>query len=181
MFDPKARTEVTRCDQLTALRYDRDRLAKHVDRADMDIPAAIAQCEADLAKWPNDPRINYQLGRVYGYAEQRPKSRAAREASAAAGYPAAMFLLGYLDMIAAKTDAERCSAGERIRLSADRGGYAGLVGYPAYVLDGHLKNCPGTADAQALLAYLERARPAADGFFERMLIDTLEAQLKSQD
>ena len=178
MWDPKSRTEVTECDRMTASRYDRTRLAPPRTRESIDVPAAIAQCLADLERFSNDPRLNFQLGRVYGYAGDAAKTRQAREASAVAGNHNTIFLLGYLDWVAAKDDAVRCQAAREIKLAADRGNYSGQITYASFFLEGKFAVCPDAASASEVAGYLASARPAVDGFFETRFADHLLSQTK---
>jgi uncharacterized protein (TIGR02246 family) len=177
VWDPATRTTPTECDRLSAGRYDRERLAKPVARADIDVPAAIRQCEADLAKLPDDPRLLFQLGRLYGYTPETTKAREYRERAAAVGNPNAIFLLGYLDFLKAKSAPERCTAADRMVLAADRGNYSGQVTVTAYVLGGRLHDCIRAPGPMKLRGYLESARKNADGFFESLLIEHLQRQL----
>jgi ketosteroid isomerase-like protein len=177
VWNPASRTEVVACDRLAASRYDRTRLAPPVDRAAIDVPAAIKQCEADLLRYPNDPRINFHLGRLYGYTGDRAKTLERREASAAAGNHNVIFLLGYLDWVAAKDDATRCTAAREMKLAADRGNYSGQVIYAAFFAEGKFQPCADRATKAEVAAYLAGAKPAVDGFFETRLVDHLTWEL----
>jgi hypothetical protein len=179
-WDPSTRTTPTACDRLSAGRYDRERLAKPVARAEIDVPAAIRQCEADLEKLPDDPRLLFQLGRLYGYTSDAAKAREYRERAAAVGNPNAIFLLGYLDFLAAKDTASRCAATERIILGADRGNYSGQVTVTAWSLEGRFQGCSNGPGPERLQAYLDAARRSADGFFETLFIDHLQRQLNDR-
>lgn len=179
MFNPTARTEVLACDRLGAERYDRDRLAKAVTREEIDVPAAIEQCEADLKKWPGDGRITFHLARLYQYTGNTAKAAEYRAASAAAGYPSGIFLVGYFEMRVAKDQATLCHAASQIKLSADRGNYSGAIVYTTAALEGRFAACPGIATSAELKEYLKLARPAADGFFETLLDDHLQFELKA--
>jgi len=177
MWNPTSRTEVTTCDRMTSSRYDRTRLAPPVARAEIDVPAAIKQCEADLVKFPNDPRLNFQLGRLYGYAGDKVKTLAAREAAAAAGNHNVIFLLGYLDWVTAKSDAARCTAASEMKLAADRGNYSAQITYAVYFNEGKFKFCEGQASKTEVAAYVAAAKPAVDGFFETRLQEHLAWEL----
>lgn len=179
VWDPKSRTEATECDRLASGRYDRHRLAKPVARAEIDVPAAIRQCEADLARLPGDARLHFHLGRLYGYAGDVAKTRMHREAAAAAGDPNAIFLLGYLDFTAAKDDRERCRAAEQMRLAADRGNYSAQLAYPAFALEGRFAACGNTATREQLAAYAAAARAEVDGFFETLFAEHLIREARS--
>jgi ketosteroid isomerase-like protein len=179
MWDPKSRTEVTECDRMTSSRYDRTRLAPPRARDAIDVPAAIAQCQAALLRFPNDPRLTFQLGRVYGYSGDAAKTLAAREASAAAGNHNTIFLLGYLDWVAAKDDSARCQAAREMKLAADRGNYSGQLTYASFFFEGKFAACPDVASTTEVAAYLAGARPAVDGFFETRFADHLISETKA--
>ena len=181
-WNPKARTTAVECDRLTASKYDRTRLAPPVTREAMDVPRAIAVCEADLARLPGDPRLLFQLGRIYAYAGDKAKTLAARRAAAAAaaGNDNAIFLLGYLDFQAATDQAARCAAEARMRLAADRGNYSAQLSYASYLVEGKFDQCAGHASIATAAAYVAAARPQVDGFFETRFAETLAAQLKAK-
>jgi hypothetical protein len=178
VWDPSDRKEPTECDRLTSSRYDRTRLAKPVAREDMDVPAAIRQCEADLLRFPGDPRIHFQLGRIYGYAGNQAKTLEHRRAAAAAGNHNAIFLLGYLAWSSAKDDQARCSAARDMRLSADRGNYSGQLTVASLFLEGRLAMCRDLVTAEQVRSYLKAARPSVDGFFETRLAAHLAYELE---
>lgn len=176
-WDPGSRTTSTACDRMAASRYDRTRLAPPVARADMDVPKVIAQCEADLKANPGDPRILFQLGRVYGYAGDAARTRAIREAAAAAGNHNAIFLLGYLDWNAAKDDPARCAAARTMKLAADRGNYSAQLTYASLWLEGRFERCADAAAKSEVTAYVRAARPVVDGFFETRFADHLQTEI----
>lgn len=177
-WDPDTRTIAVACDRLTASRYDRTRLAPPVARQDIDVPRAIATCEADLARLPGDARLLFQLGRLYGYAGDREKTLAARRAAAAAGNGNAIFLLAFLDFQAAKDDAARCQAGQRMKLAADRGNYSAQLTYAAYFTQQRFAPCADAAPLAEVQAYVAAATPKVDGFFETRLAEQLAADLE---
>jgi ketosteroid isomerase-like protein len=178
VWNPVSRTEATACDRLSASRYDRTRLAPPVARENIDVAAAIAQCEADLAKLPGDPRIHFQLGRLYGYVGDKEKTLMHRKAAAVAGNHNAIFLLGYLDWTAAKDDTARCTAARTMKLAADRGNYSGQIIYSSFYLEGKLAACTDVATRDEVAGYLVAARPVVDGFFETRFADHLIGALE---
>lgn len=180
LWNPASRTETTACDRLSASRYDRTRLASSVAREDIDVPVAIAQCEADLAKFAGDPRIHFQLGRLYGYSGDKEKTLMHRMAAAQAGNHNAIFLLGYLDWTVARDNAARCAAARKMKLAADRGNYSGQITYGSFFLEQKLEPCVDAATRDEVAAYLAAARPAVDGFFETRLADHLIATLAAK-
>ncbi|APE29425.1 YybH family protein [Aurantiacibacter gangjinensis] len=173
-WDGQDRNDVTQCDILASSRYDRQRLAAPRARAEIDVPAAITQCLADLERYPDDPRIHFHLGRLYGYSGDRDLSFAQRQAAARAGNHNAIFLLGYLNWLSADDDAAKCSAAADMRLAADRGNYSAQVTYSAFQLEGALEDCGATAQAP-VDSYLNAAEGSADGYFERLLVSHLKA------
>lgn len=180
MWNPALRTEVTDCDRMTSSRYDRTRLAPPVTREAMDVPLAIKQCEADLLRFPGDARINFQLGRIYGYAGDKQKTLERREASAAGGNHNAIFLLGYLDWVAAKDDVTRCNAAREMKLAADRGNYPAQITYAAYFNEGRFQSCEDRASKAEVVAFVAAAKPDVDGFFETRLVEHLAWELQDK-
>jgi hypothetical protein len=148
-----------------------------VTREEIDVPAAIRQCEADLARLPGDPRIHFQLGRIYGYAGDRAKTLMHRQAAAAAGNHNAIFLLGYLAWSTAKDDQVRCGAARDMRLAADRGNYSAQITYASLFLEGKFSRCPDVASRDQVADYVKSARPVVDGFFETRLADHLASEI----
>lgn len=181
MWDPKSRVEAVACDRLTASRYDRTRLAPPVSREQIDIPAAIKQCEADLMRLPGDPRLHFQLGRLYGYAGDKAKTLYHRKAAAAAGNHNAIFLLGYLAWSAGETDEQRCRAAQEMKLAADRGNYSAQLTYASFLLEGKLVRCTDVASRAEAAAHVASARPHVDGFFETRFAEHLATQLEAQE
>lgn len=167
------RIEATECDRLASSRYVRQRLAPPRSRDEIDVPAAIEQCEADLARLPDDPRIHFHLGRLYGYSGDRDLSRFHREAAAAAGNHNAIFLLAYLDFLTSSDEGARCGAVTEMRRAARLGNYSAQLYYSAARLDGRIRHCGGLASEAEVHAYLEAAQPQVDGFFETLLVDHL--------
>jgi hypothetical protein len=176
VWNPAARTEVTECDRLASGRYDRDRLAKPVARADIDVPTAIRQCEADLARHPGDGHIHFHLGRLYGYSGDTAKTLWHRQAAAAAGNPNAIFLLGYLAMLSAKDVPARCAANTQMKLAAERGNYSARIAYSAFVLEGRFVDCSDVATREQVAGFVKAARPQVDGFFETLLAEHLASE-----
>ena len=169
---------VTGCDQLTAHPDDPFRVAPGVERSDIDLPAAIAACELAVSRDPSNPRLRYQLGRVYGYSGQGEKGVSHREAAVAADYPQALFVIGYLHLEGLnKARKDVCRAAELIHRSALFGRFAGLVGYPMWVMQGRFEGCPTPQDPQQLRAFLEQASTQTSDFYKQSLIGELRSKL----
>lgn len=174
VWDGSERTEVTECDRWASSRYVRQRLAPPKSRSEIDVPSAIAQCLADLGTYPNDARILFHLGRLYGYTEDRDLAHFYRQQSAMAGNHNAIFLLAYLDLVTAKDDAVRCDAMGRIVDAARRGNYSAQMTFAAYHTDGRSDGCGKLANDEEIVAFVASAKSQADGFFETLLASHLE-------
>lgn len=181
-WSPPPGAVVTECDRLAAHPEDPDRVAPGVPQAQVDTARAIEACRAAVAADPKNPRLNYQLARALGYAGRGREAAANRQAAVDGNYPQALFVVGYIHLFGLN-DATRdpCKAAALIRRSAEAGRLAGLLGYPAYLLDGKFEGCPANLSNAALLGYLERARPMIGGnFYAGLLRDSLEARVRAR-
>ena len=170
---------VTGCDRLASHPDDPYKVAPGVERSNIDLPAAIAACELAVAREPGNPRLRYQLGRVYGYSGQGEKGVVHREAAVAADYPQALFVIGYLHLDGLnKASKDPCRAAELIHRSALFGRLAGLVGYPMWVMEGRFTGCPTAQDAQQLRAFLDEAAKSTGDFYVNALVTELKRRLE---
>lgn len=176
-WDGSDRSEVTECDRMASSRYDRLRLAPAKSRAEIDVDTAIEQCQSDLQTYPDDPRLHFHLGRLYGYTRERDKSRFHREAAAAVGNHNAIFLLAYLDFIMSKDESQRCGAVSEMRRAAQLGNYSAQLFYASAWQRDEINNCGGLAPAEEVEAYLAAAKPEVDGFFETLLVNHLQGAM----
>jgi hypothetical protein len=168
----------TGCDRLTSHPDDPFKVAPGVERNDIDLPAAIAACELAVASDPLNPRLRYQLGRVYGYSGQGEKGTPHREAAIAADYPQALFVIGYLHLEGLnKARKDVCRAAELIHRSALYGRFAGLVGYPMWVMQGRFEGCATPQDPQQLKTFLDEAAAQTSDFYKQSLIGELRSKL----
>ena len=69
---PRWSQEVTECDRQALHGVDPFHVPPVTSRT-MDCEKAQAACEGAVRNDPDNPRFNYQLGRVYGYSGQWPK------------------------------------------------------------------------------------------------------------
>lgn len=180
-FDPSQYSQtVTACDRNAAHGDDPFRVAPGRERVDMDLPRAIAVCEADLRLDPKNPRLQYQLGRALTYSDRVKEGLPLLEQSAAAGYPQSQFVAGFLylrgDYGAPKNP---CRGGELIRDSAISGRFAGRVGFPAWALEGRFKGCPVRQDPAEMIGFLEAAKATRPDFYKGLLVDVLLRELRS--
>jgi tetratricopeptide (TPR) repeat protein len=183
-FDPKSiSTVVTECDRLAAHPDDPHRIAPGRERPTIDLPKAIAACEAAVRADPSNPRLNYQLGRVLGYSGRGREAIPYRAAAVAGEYPQALFVIGYITLFAMNEQPKDvCRAGELLRKSAQQQRLAGQLGFPRYVLQGLFDQCDNVRkDKAELLGFVAAARGQIKGdYYQGLLADTLEQDLKAR-
>lgn len=175
-------SEVTDCDRLAGHPSDPNSVTDGVSRAGMDKPAAIEACKKALAADPENPRLNYQLARAYGYSGMHAEAEPYREAALRAGYPQSLFVMGYILVTGwSGTETDPCYGGELIRRSAEAGRYAGLVGFPYYAVKGTFTDCDGLeVSAAQLEAMLDAATERGPDYYQGLLIDLLRDRVKTQ-
>ncbi len=174
----------TECDRLAAHPNDPERVGEGVSRGDMELDTAIAACEAAVEADPENPRLNYQLARAYGYSGRHAEGQSYRDAALGAGYPQSLFVVGYIRVTGWDgRGADPCYGGELIRRSAHAGRYAGLVGFPHYALQGAFEGCEDhpRIDRAEMLSFLETAGERADGFYQAILVEQLTARVEMMD
>lgn len=175
-----AATEPTACDRAASNPEDPDRVAPGVARQDINLPEAIALCEAAVAADPADVRSRYQLARVLAYAGQGERAAAEMKRAADEGYRQAQFVYGLLitnRRSGAPTDL--CIAERYWRLSARNGRQAARVNYARFFLNGRFAGCEGLAPADEVRRFLAEARTAATHYYEGLLIDDLAERLEA--
>ena len=87
---------VTECDRLAGHKLDPDSVVAGISRSGMDMQAAEKACREAVAAYPAHARSNYQLGRVLYYSGRGKESLPYLEVAADAGYPQAIFVLGFV-------------------------------------------------------------------------------------
>jgi len=171
---------VTDCDRLAAHPDDPDRIAPGVPQDAVDLAKAVPACQAAVKADPANPRLNYQLARVLGYSGRGDEAAGNRAAAVAGDYPQALFVVGYIHLYGLnKAETDVCKAGDLIRRSALKGRLAGLVGFPAWSLQGKFAGCAVRQDAAEMRGFLETAKariPAGD-FYRQLLVETLLAKI----
>jgi len=172
----------TKCDRLAAHPLDPFKVADGVSQSGVDFPAAIAACQAAVEADPDNPRLNYQLARVYGYSGQGEKAYPYRAAAVAADYPQSLFVVGFLHLYGLNAQPlDVCRGGELIHRAALYGRSAALVGYPRYLLQGLFDDCDLPMQRDELLAFLAHERSLIGGdYYRGMLVDMLEEQVKAR-
>jgi len=167
--------ELTECDRLVAHPLDPERITTGVPTSAVKHPEGIAACLAAVADDPDNPRLNYQLARVYYYDDQADKSMPYLEMAAAAGYRQAQFVLGFILSITPAEDeqANRCRIEDLWLRSARAGRLAALVSYPHHVVRGEFKGCKLQADKAEMLGFLERTKKRKLSYYQQVLVGDL--------
>ncbi|GLQ19093.1 hypothetical protein ACFFUB_11795 [Algimonas porphyrae] len=170
---------VTECDRLATHPSDPEAvLTDGITREQMDKPAAIQACHTALLDDPNNPRLNYQLARAYGYSGLHEKGDIYRNRAVKAGYPQSLFVVGYIRIEGWDgRNPDPCYGGELVRRSAQAGRFAGLVGFPHYVQTGQFLDCDDypVIDPVEIEAFLDAAEARASGYYQTILVRSLKA------
>ncbi len=106
-----ASAEVTLCDRLATHPDDPNRNTTGLESAEMDLAAAESACRAAVANDSRRARSQYHLGRVLYYSGKVEESLQHLGIAADAGYPQAIFVLGYISSDG-KAKRDDCRAGE---------------------------------------------------------------------
>ena len=171
---------VTECDRLAAHDLDPGHVAPGVTRAGMDKPRAIEACRAAVSQEPDNPRLNYQLGRAYGYSGRGEEAMPFRLAAVDADYPQSLFVIGYLHLLGSTIDKDVCRAQELWIRAARYRRLAALVALPAHRLRGDFDHCGVDVAEADLRAYLNEARSVSNDYYVGLLVEELLAKLSPQ-
>lgn len=164
---------VTECDRLAAHGRDPGHVATPVSQADMDKPAAIEACTAAVAADPDNPRLNYQLGRAYGYSGMGEEAMPYRLKALEQDYPQSLFVIGYLYLLGLTIDQDVCKAYELWLRGAKYQRLAALVALPRHTMQGDFDSCGADLTAADLRRYLDRAREISSDYYVGMLVEEL--------
>ncbi|WP_446831863.1 tetratricopeptide repeat protein [Candidatus Foliamicus sp.] len=169
--------EVTPCDLAAAHPSDPDAIVPGISQDDMNFATATEACEAAVAADPENPRLRYQLVRVYVYSGQTSKADPHWEVALAAEYPQALFVSGYMLVRGSRgVSRDSCRAEKLLRRSAQYGRLAAQVGYARYAIDGEFEGCDAAVDPAAVRAFLASAAESTSDYYRSMLIDTLRKE-----
>lgn len=172
---------VTGCDILASHPDDPNHVAPGLEKPEMDLPTAIGACQAAVARDPSNPRLNYELGRSYGYSGLGEKAAPYRDTALAADYPQALFVYGYLHLTGMnKATKDVCLAGDLIRRSALYGRIAGQIGFPFWSLKGTFAGCSVKQDPREMLEFLEAAHEQTRDFYRQTAIELLQDKINAQ-
>lgn len=167
----------TLCDRLAANPEDQDVIAPPVPREKVDLPEAIAACEAELALHPDNARARYQLSRVLAYAGESERANAEMKRAADEGYRQAQFVYGLLiDRHRPGTPANPCVVEDYWLRSARAGRQAARIGYVRHVLNGKFDACRVQATPAEMESFLGAATADAS-YYDRLLVQDLSARL----
>lgn len=175
--------EITLCDQLAGHPSDPERVTDGVTQEVMDKPRAISACLKAVKKDAENPRLNYQLARAYGYSGRHVESDPYRLKALNAGYPQSLFVLGYIRIEGWDgRESDPCYGGELVRRSAEAGRFAGLVGFPHYVMTRTFENCTTypEIDDKEIMHFLDEAEKKAEDYYQRILVKTLKTYFEKK-
>lgn len=173
--------EVTGCDILAAHGRDPGHVADPVTRSGMDKKAAIAACQVAVKADPENPRLNYQLGRAYGYSSLGREAMPYRLKAIDADYPQSTFVIGYLYLIGQTIDQNTCKALELWQNSARYRRLAALIALPRHYLRGDFAECGVDISTDELRAYLGEAKKVSDDFYVGLLVEELLVKIPDDD
>ncbi len=169
--------DVTECDRLASHGRDPGHVAPAVSSSGMDKPAAIAACRQAVAANPDNPRLNYQLGRAYGYSGQGEEAMPYRLKALEADYPQSLFVIGYLYSIGRTIEPDICKTYELWQRAARYRRLAALVALPRQALRGDFEACGPAIRPDVLRAYLSEAKAQSNDYYVGMLVDDLLAEV----
>lgn len=172
--------ELTECDRLAAHGRDPGHVGEPVTRDMMDKPAAIEACKRAVKADPDNPRLNYQLGRAYGYSGKGEEAMPYRLKALEAEYPQSTFVIGYLHLLGLTIEQDTCRALELWQSSARHRRLAALISLPRHYLRGDFDECGIEIPADDLRAYLEEARKVSDDYYVGMLVEELLAKIPQE-
>jgi tetratricopeptide (TPR) repeat protein len=169
--------DVTECDRLASHGRDPGHVAAAVSNSGIDKPAAIAACQRAVAADPNNPRLNYLLGRAYGYSDRGEEAMPYRLKALEADYPQSLFVIGYLYSIGLTIEPDICKTYELWQRAARYRRLAALVALPRHSLRGDFDACGPAIPPEDLRAYLNGAKAQSSDYYVGMLVDDLLAEV----
>lgn len=181
-YDPTRYSQkVTGCDVLAGHPLDPYKVVVGLEKRDMDLPAAIGACQAAVERDPTNPRLNYQLARVYGYSGMGEKGFRYREVALAADYPQAVQVYGLLHMTGQNhATKDKCLAGELLRRSSvvyERG----QINFVLWSLRGEFAGCSVKQDPKEMAKLLDKADEQASNYLQKTVIEMARELLKARE
>lgn len=173
-----AQPVATACDRLAAHPLDPNRIVAGVPTSQIDLAAAISACEAALKDDPENPRLTYQLARVYFYNDRTADAVKTITRAAQAGHRQAQFVLGAL-IANNRPDAPTnvCEAEHWWALSAKAGRTAAQVAYVRHATKGLFADCTVGATADDMRVFLDSVAEKDSNYYLMLLIADLREDL----
>jgi len=165
--------KITRCDRYASHGRDPGHVAPPVSQRDMNNKKAIAACLSALKKDPDNPRLNYQLGRAYGYSGQGEKAMPYRLKAVEADYPQSLFVIGYLYLTGRTIEKDACKTFELWQRGAQYKRLAALIALPRHYMRGDFEECEASLSHVDMQAYLEQAKSQSSDYYVGMLVEEL--------
>lgn len=177
-LEPWWSQDVTECDRQASHGLDPFHVAPPVSRSTMDFEKAQAACEEAVRNDPENPRLNYQLGRVYGYSGQWEKAMPYRMKAVEAEYPQSLFVIGFLYFTGQTIDEKApCKTVTMWRRAAELGRLAAQVALPRHYVRGDFAECGVVIPKSELLGFLDAAEAQTSDFYAGMLIADLKVEV----
>lgn len=174
--------EPNACDLAVGHPSDPNRVGPGIPTNQVVSHVAIPACRQALLDDPDNPRLQYQLGRALYYwaeANNGDKTEAMQQLKEASdqSYVQAMFVFGLLQKYAGKA----CEGSALIKAAADRGLKSGRLTYVSDTLSGVYADCGSRlATDDQLLAYADAAAGQVEGYYEQMLLANLQRELEAR-
>lgn len=171
--------EATDCDRVASHPDDPGRAAPGVERSAIDLPSALATCEAELKRDPANARTRYQVARLLFYSGDSARAVAEMRSAADAGYAQAAFVYGtFISRGREGAPADICLTERYWRQSAAGGRQAARVQYVRFALKGRFDGCARNASRAEMTGMIDTAAREARDFYERLLIEDLGEALE---
>lgn len=171
---------VTECDQLAAHSLDPGHVGPGVTSKTMDKEAAIIACHDAVKADPENPRLNYQLGRAYGYSDRGEEAMPYRLKAVEADYPQSTFVIGYLYFVGRTIDQNTCRALSLWQISARNRRLAALISLPRHYLRGDFDECGVEIRDADLREYVEEAGRTSSDYYVSLLVEDMLAELDAR-
>lgn len=171
---------ITLCDRLTSHGRDPGHVSSPITSATMDKPAAIKACQIAVKADPENPRLNYQLGRAYGYSNRGEEAMPYRLKALEKNYPQSTFVIGFLHLIGRTIEQDTCRAMTLWQQSAKNRRLAALVALPRAYMRGTFDSCDIKISNADLAAYLNEAKALSGDFYVGLLVDDLLTEVAAR-
>ncbi len=175
-----AMAQIADCDRLAANPPDPDRVTQGVPRSQVDLPAAIAACQADFAAHPDIFRFAYQLGRVYFYAGDTESALRFMGVSAEGGYRQAEFVYGaFINNRREGVPYNICEVEDYWLRSSRKGHVAARISYVRLVTKGVFEDCKIQATPADLRAFINIEMRGSSNYLSRLLVADLSQDVEN--